>query len=273
MIQRMIPSSGESLPVIGMGTWIKFDIGQAAEKEQAAKNISIFRSQGGRVIDSSPMYGTAESVIGELTQQTGRAEDFFYATKVWTSGREEGIRQMESSMQKMKRNVMDLMQVHNLVDWKIHLETLRRWKDEGIVRYTGITHYQSAYHDELEKIIKKEKIDFVQFNYSIAVRHAEKSLLQTAYNNGVAVIINEPLEKGNLFKKVKGKPLPQWAVENDIRSWSQFFLKYIISHPAVTCVIPATSDPKNLMDNMRAGEGDLPDERMRKKMVEYWEGM
>lgn len=273
MLQRIIPSSGESIPVIGLGTWIKFDVTSTTEKQSLVNNLKLFAEHGGRLIDTSPMYGNAEKVIGEVTKQSDIADDFFYATKVWTSGREAGIQQMESSMQKMQRKTMDLIQVHNLVDWKTHLKTLRQWKEEGKVRYIGITHYTTSYHDELEKIIRNEKIDFVQFNYSIGVRNAERSLLQTAMEKEVAVIINEPLEKGNLFKAVKGKALPDWAIENDMNTWAQFFLKYIIAHPAVTCAIPATSNPKNLLDNLIAGEGKLPDEKMREKMVEYFEGL
>ncbi|MDB5199783.1 MAG: aldo/keto reductase [Chitinophagaceae bacterium] len=273
MLQRIIPSSKESIPVIGLGTWIKFDVTSASEKQILVNNLKLFSEHGGRLIDTSPMYGNAEKVIGEVTQLSGIADNFFYATKVWISGREAGIQQMESSMQKMQRKTMDLIQVHNLVDWKTHLKTLRQWKEEGKVRYIGITHYTTSYHPELEAIIKKEKIDFVQFNYSIGVRNAERSLLQTAIDKGVAVLINEPLEKGNLFKKVKSNPLPAWAIENDMNTWAQFFLKYIISHPEVTCVIPATANPQNLLDNVSAGEGKLPDERLRKKMVELFEGL
>ncbi len=272
MLQRIIPASGESLPVIGLGTWIKFDVSEEPAKQALVSNLKLFSEHGSKVIDTSPMYGKAEKVIGEVTQKSGVADKFFYATKVWTTGKEAGIHQIEHSMEVMKRNALDLVQVHNLVDYKTHLKTLRQWKDEGKVRYIGITHYQSAYHDELEKIIKEERLDFVQFNYSIGERNAENHLLQTAIDKGIATIINEPLEKGNLFKAVKGKPLPAWASENDINSWAQFFLKYVISHPAVTCVIPATSSQKNLLDNMRAGEGKLPDENLRKKMVQYFEG-
>ena len=273
MLQRIIPSSRESIPVIGLGTWIKFDVTSRSEKERLVNNVKLFSENGGKLIDTSPMYGNAEKVIGEVTQQAGIPDNFFYATKVWTSGKEAGIQQMQSSMQKMQRQVMDLVQVHNLVDWKTHLRTLRKWKEEGKVRYIGITHYTTSYHDELEKIIRNEKIDFVQFNYSIGVRNAERSLLPTARERDVAVIINEPFEKGNLFKRVKGKPLPEWAAENGINTWAQFFLKYIIAHPDVTCVIPATSNPKNLLDNLNAGNGKIPDETLRKKMVKYFEGL
>ena len=273
MHHRYIPSSGEAIPVIGIGTWIKFDVFSAREKEILMNNLLVFSGNGGKLVDTSPMYGKAEEVIGEVTKETGIADNFFYATKVWTSGRDAGIKQMQFSFQKMRSHTMDLIQVHNLVDWQTHLNTLNKWKEEGKVRYTGITHYTTSYHDELESIIKKEKIDFVQVNYSIGVRNAARSLLQTALDKGVAVIINEPLEKGNLFKAVKGKALPPWAIENDMNTWAQFFLKYIIAHPAVTCIIPATSNPKNLLDNLGAGNGKLPDEQMRRKMVEYFEKM
>ena len=270
MLQRIIPSSGETLPVTGLGTWIKFDVTSPAEKENLVNILKIFEQYGGKLIDTSPMYGNAEKIIGEVTQQSALADKYFYATKVWTTGKDAGIKQMESSMQKMQRKSMDLIQVHNLVDYKTHLKTLRQWKEEGKVRYIGITHYTTVHHDELETIIKKENIDFVQFNYSIGVRNAERSLLQTAMDKGVAVLINEPLQKGDLFKKVKNGPLPAWAKENDMNTWAQFFLKYIISHPGVTCVIPATSNPKNLLDNLSAGEGNVPDEKLRNKMVEWF---
>jgi len=233
--------------------------------------LTLFVQHGGRLIDTSPMYGRAQETIGDLTVEAGIEDRLFYATKVWINGAQNGINQMDESLSEMKRKKIDLMQVHNLVDWKIHLETLRQWKSEGKIRYIGITHYSSMYHDQLEKVIREEKIDFVQFNYSIRQRNAEKNLLQTAMEKGVAVIINEPLEKGSLFKLVKGKSLPPWSAEYDIRSWAQFFLKYIIAHPAVTCVIPATSNPANLVDNMSAGHGCLPDEDLKKRMILYLE--
>jgi diketogulonate reductase-like aldo/keto reductase len=273
MLQRIIPSSSESIPVIGLGTWIKFDVTAESEKETLVNNIKLFAEHRGRLIDTSPMYGNAETVIGEVTGRSGIADKFFYATKIWISGREAGIKQMESSAQKMRRTTMDLIQVHNLVDYQTHLKTLSQWKEEGKVRYIGITHYTTSYHAELEKIIKTEPLDFVQFNYSLGVRNAERSLLPTAMDKGIAVIVNEPLEKGNLFSAVKNRSLPAWAIENDMKTWAQFFLKYVISHPGVTCVIPATSNPKNLLDNMKAGEGKLPDEKMRKKMVEWFDGL
>lgn len=226
---------------------------------------------GGKVIDSSPMYGRAEQVIGELTTGLPEADQFFYATKVWTSGEESGKKQIEQSFQRLGRPVIDLLQIHNLLDWKTHLTTLRRLKEEGRIRYIGITHYTGSAHSQLEQIIRSEKVDFVQFNYSLLDRHAERSLLPTALDRGVAVLINEPFETGHLFKRVKGRPLPGWAAEYHIKSWSQFFLKFILSHPAVTCVIPGTSNPNNLVDNMKAGYGRLPDEHGRRKMIELVE--
>ncbi|MBX3256737.1 MAG: aldo/keto reductase [Chitinophagaceae bacterium] len=272
MLQRKIPSSGENLPVIGLGSWLQFDVdNDASERKELTDVLRLMAEKGGRLIDSSPMYGKAEEVIGELTQASGLAERFFYATKVWTTGRQQGIEQMESSMRKMKRKTIDLMQVHNLQDWKTQLETMRRWKAEGRIRYTGITHYTTAAHSRLQELVEAKAIDFVQCNYSIRVRNAETSLLKAAMDNGVAVIINEPFESGSLFGRVKGKPLPDWAKEYDINSWAQFFLKYIISHPAVNCVIPGTSNPGHLVDNMGAGYGRLPDDAARKKMAAYIE--
>jgi diketogulonate reductase-like aldo/keto reductase len=274
MLQRIIPSTGEALPVIGIGSWLQFDIGNNLSERQDLKQVlTLMHQHGARLIDSSPMYGRSEEVIGELTNETGLADKFFYATKVWTNGKEAGIRQMKESMQKMKRSEIELMQIHNLVDWQTHLKTMRQWKAEGRIRYTGITHYTTSFHAQLEEIIKDETLDFVQFNYSIATRNAEKRLLPLAMDKGVAVIINEPLEKGRLFEKAGTKPLPSWAAEYDIQSWAGFFLKYIVSHPAVSCVIPATSNPVHMADNLAAGEGIMPDEKGRKRMAEYFDGL
>lgn len=274
ILKRAIPSSGEMLPVIGLGTWQQFDIGaDKEERDNLHKVLQLMAAHGGTVLDSSPMYGRAEQVIGDITGGMAEKDMFFYATKVWTSGEQNGIKQMQDSMRKMRREVLDLIQIHNLLDWQTHLRTLRKWKEEGKVRYIGITHYQESAHTQLEKIIKSEPLDFVQFNYSIRVRGAEKSLLNAAAEKGVAVIINEPLEKGSLFSAVKGKELPPWAKDNDINNWTEFFLKYILAHPAVTCIIPGTSSPQNIVANMRAGEGAVPDEAIRKKMVEWMKGV
>jgi diketogulonate reductase-like aldo/keto reductase len=270
MITRTIPSSGGSLPVIGLGTWQTFDAGLSAYP-RLQQVLTTMHAAHAALIDSSPMYGRSEQVIGDITSAMAARNDFFYATKVWTTGLQEGIKQMRSSMQKMQRQTMDLMQIHNLTDWKTHLPQLRRWKEEGIIRYIGITHYTDASHEELEKIITTEKLDFVQFNYAITARHAEKRLLDAAAALGVATLINRPFGEGKLFAAVKGKPLPSWSGEIAVDSWGAFFLKYIIAHPAVTCVIPATTDPLHMIDNLKAGEGALPNEEWRKKMTDYIE--
>jgi diketogulonate reductase-like aldo/keto reductase len=227
------------------------------------------KEKGGTVIDSSPMYGNSEEVVGELTSGLKIADHFFYATKVWTSGKKEGISQMNESFKKMRRDKMDLMQIHNLVDWKTHLKTLRDWKENGKIRYIGITHYTESAYDNLESIMKTEKPDFVQFNYSIDSREAEKRLLPAAKDLGIAVLINRPFGGGDLFGKVKGKTLPEWAKEYEINSWGQFFLKFILSHEAVTCVIPGTSKPNHHVDNMLAGYGKLPDYSTRKRIARH----
>lgn len=274
ILERKIPSTGERLPVVGLGSWQQFDVGAgAAERTPLKEVLTKMQEMGGKVIDASPMYGRAEQVIGDLTTELKLNDKFFFATKVWTTGRQEGIDQMNASLRKMRRTKLDLMQVHNLQDWETHLKTLKDWKTEGKVRYIGITHYTDAAHSRLEQILKSEPIDFVQFNYSIRSRNAEKSLLKAARDKGVAVIINEPFEQGALFRAVKGKSLPAWAAEYDIKSWAQFFLKYIISHDAVTCVIPGTSDVKHLVDNLGAGEGRVPDEASRKKMRDWMAGI
>jgi len=272
MLQREIPSTKESLPVVGLGSWIQFDVGKSeTERQGLVQVLKSMNRLGGKLIDSSPMYGRAEEVIGDLTASSGYAGKFFYATKVWTTGRQAGIDQMNDSFRKMKRQKMDLMQVHNLQDWQTHIKTLKDWKEQGKIRYVGITHYTASAHDELERIVKSGVVDFVQFNYSIKVRNAEKSLLKAAKDHGVAVIINEPFDSGNLFKLVKGKNLPTWATDYDIKSWAQFFLKYILANTAVNCVIPGTSDEKHLIDNMAAGFGKLPDQAGLQKMIKFVE--
>lgn len=272
MLQRTIPVSGEKLPVVGLGTWLQFDVDVSAGQPHTAVLKSMLE-MGGKLIDTSPMYGKAEKAIGDLTSASGNADKYFYATKVWTTGLQEGIRQMTDSMRKMQRSTIDLMQVHNLQDWQTHLKTMRQWKEEGKIRYTGVTHYTESAHLQLEQIVKDKAVDFVQFNYSMKERNAERSLLNAAKDNGVAVIINEPFDSGSLFGPVKGKPLPSWVADYDINSWAQFFLKYILAHPAVNCVIPGTSNPKHVVDNMGAGYGRLPDEKGRRKMLEVLEGL
>jgi len=274
LLTRPIPSSAEAMPVVGLGTYQSFGVSaNEAEREPLQQVLRLFVAQGGRLIDSSPMYGTAESVVGDLSAALGLGGRLFMATKVWTSGREAGIRQMEESFVRMKVTRMDLMQIHNLLDWKTHLPTLKQWKQAGRIRYTGITHYHSGAYSELERLMKMREFDFVQFNYSIAEREAEQRILPLARESGIAVIVNRPFAQASLFSRVRGKPVPEWAAEFDCRSWGQFFLKYIISHPAVTCVIPATAKPEHLLDNMMAGVGRLPDESARKKMALYIENL
>lgn len=270
IMKRSIPSSGERLPIVGLGTWQTFDVGNDTQKRNQLLEVLIKMNElGGAMIDSSPMYGTSEAVVGDLSSSLKLEEDFFYATKVWIEGRQQGIDQMRASFRKMKRTVMDLMQIHNLVDWKTHSKTLRDWKAQGKIRYWGLTHYTNASHDTLEKLIQNEKPDFVQFNYSISERNAEKRLLSVALDQGVAVIINRPYDGGSLFRITRGKTIPEWCAEIDINSWGQFFLKYILTHKAVTCVIPGTSKPHHVADNLKAGYGRLPDDKQREKMLNF----
>ena len=269
MITRPIPSSGERLPVIGMGTSRTFDVGEdPAVRRQLKEVLQAFFDNGGALIDSSPMYGAAEAVVGDLLKNIENRHALFAATKVWTDGRQNGIEQMRASMQRMGVAAMDLMQIHNLRDWQVHLQTLRRWKEEGAIRYIGITTSHGRYHSQLEKILRTEPLDFVQFSYSIANRAAEERLLPLAADRGLATIVNRPFQRGDLFRRVKGRELPEWAAEFDCRSWGQFFLKFIVSHPAVTCVIPATSKVHHMEDNMEGGFGRLPSEDLRRQMIE-----
>lgn len=267
MLKRPIPSTGEQLPCVGLGTWQTFDVGPSVANRADVKEVlRLFAQMGGTLIDSSPMYGQSEEVVGDLSVALGLQKKLFMATKVWTQGEQAGVKQMQTSMQEMQANPIDLMQIHNLVDWQTHLKTLRQWKEEKRVRYIGITHYLVSAFDDLERIIKTEKLDFVQLNYNIVTRDAAKRLLPLAADRGVAVIVNKPFESGSLFRAVKDKPLPAWAAAFDCQSWGQFFLKYILGHPAITCVIPATAKPNHLTDNMQAGYGKLPDEATRRKM-------
>jgi aryl-alcohol dehydrogenase-like predicted oxidoreductase len=268
-VQRTIPSSGEKLPVIGLGTWQVFDVGpRAAERQPLEEVLSRFVALGGRVIDSSPMYGRAEQVIGDIASKLGLQSSLFLATKVWTTGKAEGIASMERSMARFQAKRIDLMQVHNLVDARTHLATLQDWKEEGRVRYLGITHYNSSGYAELAKLLRTEKLDFLQVNYSLGEREAEKEILPLAQDRGVAVLVNRPFGGGNLFARVRQKPLPDWAGEFDCGSWAQFLLKWIVAHPAVTCAIPATGNVSHLEDNMQAGLGRLPDAKQRQRMVD-----
>lgn len=261
-IQRTIPSTGEQLPAVGLGSYQTFDTDDVAAVQPV---MDRFLALGGRVIDSSPMYGKAEGAIGRML--AGAKTPAFLATKVWTRGKAEGVAQMERSFQRMGTKQMDLMQIHNLVDWKTQLATLRAWKSEGRIRYLGITHYGHSAFDEMEQIIAKEKIDFVQLPYNVLDRAAEARLLPAAQKHGVAVIVMEPFASGALFGKVKGKPLPKVAAELGCTSWAQLALKFLLGHPAVTCPIPATSKVKHVEDNLGAMRGALPDDRQRKAIL------
>jgi aryl-alcohol dehydrogenase-like predicted oxidoreductase len=274
LILRTIPRSGERIPAVGLGSSDTFEVGaSAAERAPVREVLARYAALGGRVVDTSPMYGTAETVIGDVAQEIGIQRQLWLATKVWTRGREAGIEQMEQSLRRLRTVRVDLMQVHNLIDTQIHLRTLRAWKEQGRIRNIGVTHYRVDAYDELARVIRNEALDFVQFNYSIATRDAERSLLALAAEQGTAVMINRAYEDGSLFSHVRGKPLPGWAAEFDCASWGQFFLKYVLSHPAVTCVIPATSKVEHLVDNMGAGRGRLPDAAMRTRMVAYFESL
>ena len=268
---RALPDTDERLPAIGMGTWITFDVEPDWRGSALTTRWQVLReffAAGGRLIDSSPMYGRAEAVLGELLPQTPGAEALYAATKVWTPGERMGERQMARSLQLWGLPRFDLMQVHNLLDWQAHLPTLKRMKAEGAVRHIGITTSHGRRHDELAGILRRERLDFVQFTYNLAHREVEARLLPLAAERGCAVIINRPFDGGQLFSRLRGKALPGWANEIDCGNWAQVFLKFVISHPAVTCAIPATSDPAHMRENMGALTGPLPDAALRRRMVE-----
>jgi diketogulonate reductase-like aldo/keto reductase len=268
MLNRTIPSSGEALPVIGLGTWQTFNV-DSPGYGRLKDVLSTMHANGGRLIDSSPMYGRAEEVVGNITGTMPAQNDFFYATKVWTTGAEEGKEQIKASYRLMKRDVMDLVQIHNLVDWQTHLPYLRRLKAEGELRYIGITHYRDDSHEALAEVIKKEQIDFVQFNYSILSRHAENLLLPLCAERGVATIINRPFGEGSLFRKVSHKALPPWAADYGIDNWGTYFLKFLVADPRVTCLIPATGNPAHAAQNLAAANSPIPDTAAREKMATY----
>jgi len=253
---------------IGLGTWQTFDVGTSeAARKPLEEVLSLFVQLGGRVVDSSPMYGNSEEVVGDLAVKLGVRDKLFMATKVWTRGRAAGIRQMEDSERKLRGRV-DLMQVHNLVDADTHLETLKEWKAKKRIRGIGITHYTSSAYGELASVLRRGGIDFVQLNYSLAESEAERSLLPLAQQLGVAVLVNRPFGAGSLFRETRGKTVPDFAKEIGCTSWAELFLKFVVSHPAVTCAIPATSKAEHLRQNMRAGTGPMPDAAMRKRIAD-----
>lgn len=274
MITRTIPATGEQMPVIGMGSWITFHVGP--HPQERAIRVEILRhffSRGGAIIDSSPMYGLSEEVIGYCLDRLDNTEGLFSATKVWTPGEYLGISQMKHSEYLWARDGFDLMQIHNMLDWEAHLKTLKRWKQEGRIRYIGITTSHGRLHDEMEKVMKTEPFDFVQFTYNIVDREVEQRLLPLAADQGIAVIINRPFRRGQLLDRLQGKPFPAWATDFDCKNWAQFLLKFIVSHPHVTCAIPATSQVPHMKENMGANFGRLPDAKTRTRMVRYVESV
>ncbi|HEY7140574.1 MAG TPA: aldo/keto reductase [Methylomirabilota bacterium] len=268
ILTRPLPATGEAIPVVGLGTWQTFDVGgSAAARAPLGEVLGAFVELGGRVVDSSPMYGSSEEVVGDLAAQLGVSAKLFIATKVWTEGRAAGIRQMEESMRKLRVSRIDAMQVHNLVDVDTHLATLEAWKRDGRVRYVGVTHYTAGSHEAVARLVASRPLDLVQINYSVGEREAERRLLPLAQERGVAVIANRPFASGDLFPRLRRKPLPAWAADIDCDSWAQVLLKFVVSHPAITCAIPATSRVAHLRDNMQAAHGRLPDATLRARIA------
>lgn len=269
LLKRAIPSSGELLPVIGLGTARTFDVSPSDDNLNALDAVMrTFINGGAKLIDTSPSYGAAEVVTGKLLQRTQTQGKAFLASKISTSGRERGMAQFEASLQALQTDTLDLVQVHNLQDTYTQLALLRELKAEGKVRYIGITHYIESAHDDLLEVLGKESVDFVQLNYSVGERNAEKRLLPYCADHGIATLINRPFQRGQLLGRVKGKPLPNWAMETDATSWAQLLLKFTLANPAVTAVIPATSNPRYMADNLKAGIGRLPDAALREKIVQ-----
>lgn len=273
MIRRAIPSSGEEIPVVGLGTWQTFDVGPDQEERDALRRVlQLFFELGGTVVDSSPMYGSSQAVLGELATDVGLLDDLWVATKVWIEGRDEGVEQMEESLTELRRSRIELMQVHNLVDVEEHLETLEAWKARGRIRYIGLTTSSTRQYDEMESLLDDERLDFIQINYSLAERESADRILPRARELGLAVMINRPFAGGRLFGRLAGEPLPSWASEIGATAWSQIFLKYVLSHPAVTVAIPATSDPQHLRENMGGGVGRMPGPELRRRMEALLDG-
>lgn len=274
VIKKPIPSTGEKIPVIGMGSWLTFDVGDdEAARATRVQVLQTFFDHGGALIDSSPMYGSSQDVIGYSLRQIKNKHALFAATKVWIYGQWLGIKQMEAARELWGVARFDLMQIHNMLHWETHLETLKAWKADGRIRYIGITTSHGRRHQDMERALKHEPFDFVQFTYNLVDRDVERRLLPLAAERGIAVIINRPFDGGALFAKVRGKPLPVWAAEFDCTNWAQFFLKFVVSHPAVTCAIPATSQVPHMLENMGAGFGRLPDDAARRRMQAVFDNL
>jgi aryl-alcohol dehydrogenase-like predicted oxidoreductase len=270
MRTREIPSSGEPLPVIGLGTWQTFDVGNGSDaRGELAQVLKTLVDAGGSVVDSSPMYGRSETVVGDLAKAANITDKLFFATKVWTRGAAAGVDQMQRSIARMNAKPMDLMQVHNLLDAETHLDTLTQWKSQKHIRYVGITHYHQGGYAEMLRLMTAHELDFIQINYSMMSREAEKQILPLAADRKIAVLVNRPYDGGQLFKKVKDKPLPKWALEFDCTSWGQYFLKFILANTAVNCVIPGTSKVHHLEDNLAAGRGRLPNPEQLMRMAKF----
>jgi diketogulonate reductase-like aldo/keto reductase len=269
--EKAFPQGTKALPKIGLGTWQTFDVGNDAAARASLREVLGLLN--GNVVDSSPMYGSSESVVGELVAELGIREQLFMATKVWTSGREAGIQQMATSFKRLRVQRMDLMQVHNLVDVAVHATTLQDMKAKGTVRHIGITHYTASAYAEVERAMKVAPWDFLQINYSLAERDSEQRLLPLARERGMRVLINRPFGAGLLFRRVRNKPLPPWAAELGVASWAQYFLKWIVSHPGVSCAIPGTSRPEHMKDNLAAARGPLADAATRKKMADHFDSL
>lgn len=269
MLTRAIPSSGEALPVIGLGTYSVFDVGGSDEEIATRKAIvEMLYDKGGSLIDTSPMYNRSEKVIGDVFAAGAPRSDCFVATKVWIDGEAAGIRQMNESAELMRTEIIDLMQVHNLRDTAIHMKTIREWQEAGRIRYNGLTHYTAGAHEAMAAAMKQYQPEFIQINYSLGERESHDRLLPMAADMGIAVIANRPFQSGRLFAAVRGKAVPEWAA-GFAASWGQFFLKYIVSHPAITNVIPATSKTHHMEDNLMAGYGEMPDAKMRQRMEQF----
>jgi aryl-alcohol dehydrogenase-like predicted oxidoreductase len=273
LLMRPIPSSGEKIPAIGIGTARRYDVAGAEEMATLREVLTAFSEMGGQVVDTAPSYGRAETVVGELVEQIGNRDDLFLATKVRTEGRKAGIEQMEESLRRLHADRVDLMQVHNLVDVETQLATLREWKAAGRIRYLGITTSFHRQHEDFERVMREQEMDFAQVNYSLGDRAAGERILPLAADRGMAVLVNLPYARGRLFQKVGDRPLPEWAAEFDCESWGQFFLKFVLSEPAVTCAIPGTAKMTYLEDNLGAARGRLPDPELRQRMIAFYDSL